>query len=717
MARQTALRRAQLTMSDLQKVLSAFSNVKSTGAGTWKARCPCHDDRKASLCIKMDTATGKVLLHCLAGCNTNDILQAVGLSYGDLQQEKRELQPWERGLIDRYDYIDEDGKYRYSKLRYKSNDEGKVIRYARITGEKCVSGDGNAKHVLFKLPELITAVRSHKTIFYAEGEKDVRTLNRMGFTATTAGSVSDWRLDFAHFFIGAEVVILGDNDQPGRNLVRQIKADLRSAALSVRTVFPSEEEHGDVTDYIEEGHTKEDLLELIGQAEQTYAVWYNGKGCKVNPGLLADTIQKQYCFRTARNPGTDSDILFLYDHGRYKQVSEDETVDIVRRFVPVSCWSQSLFRNVAQLIQYSAGTEDYSKINSCEAVINFRNGLLHTDTWELTPHDSGYFSTIQIHAEYREADAPHWKRFITELCTDEEGNIDVEEVAVMQELSGLIFSPIYGYRLKRAYVLHSPEGNTGKSVYVGVHEHLLGANAFTATDFRKLSSSRWATGTCFGKRLVAVGDQGAGEIKDSSIFKSMTGADAVPAEFKGLQPFSYVFKGVIVLACNQLPYFSDDKGNHLADRLMLLPCRNVIEPEARDHNLIEKLLQERDGILYWSMEGLRRLLANNLRFTPCKASEELMRAYRSSHDTLFDFITTECEITGDKSDYIRRSEFDAAYVQYCQSNGLEPLLKKNIKQRAASLGILCTHLDGYNVYRKIKFADYVKVHDQEPFSI
>lgn len=48
--------------------------------------CPAHDDRTPSLSIRR-TADGRVLLHCFAGCRTDDVLAALGLTWADLFQD------------------------------------------------------------------------------------------------------------------------------------------------------------------------------------------------------------------------------------------------------------------------------------------------------------------------------------------------------------------------------------------------------------------------------------------------------------------------------------------------------------------------------------------------------------------------------------------------------------------------------------------------------
>lgn len=63
-------------------LLSRLDNVRSTGPGKWITRCPAHEDRGPSLSIR-DTGE-RVLIHCFAGCEADDVLSAVGLTWKDI---------------------------------------------------------------------------------------------------------------------------------------------------------------------------------------------------------------------------------------------------------------------------------------------------------------------------------------------------------------------------------------------------------------------------------------------------------------------------------------------------------------------------------------------------------------------------------------------------------------------------------------------------------
>ena len=57
-----------------EAVAKALGGRKAGAA--WMARCPVHDDREPSLSIA-DARDGKVLVHCHAGCNQNDVIAAL----------------------------------------------------------------------------------------------------------------------------------------------------------------------------------------------------------------------------------------------------------------------------------------------------------------------------------------------------------------------------------------------------------------------------------------------------------------------------------------------------------------------------------------------------------------------------------------------------------------------------------------------------------------
>ena len=69
-------------MSSLDELLSRLDKVKRIGNDRYTAICPAHDDRSPSLAIK--DANDRLLLHCFCGCETADVLSAIGLTFSDI---------------------------------------------------------------------------------------------------------------------------------------------------------------------------------------------------------------------------------------------------------------------------------------------------------------------------------------------------------------------------------------------------------------------------------------------------------------------------------------------------------------------------------------------------------------------------------------------------------------------------------------------------------
>lgn len=64
-------------------LLSRLDKVRGRGPNQHSARCPAHDDKGPSLSVK-ELPNGRVLVRCFAGCETEDVLAAVGLTFQDL---------------------------------------------------------------------------------------------------------------------------------------------------------------------------------------------------------------------------------------------------------------------------------------------------------------------------------------------------------------------------------------------------------------------------------------------------------------------------------------------------------------------------------------------------------------------------------------------------------------------------------------------------------
>ena len=241
-------------------LLPQLTGIRPSG-GTWMARCPAHEDGKASLHISRGT-THPVVLKCHAGCDPVDILKAIGLTWETLcspRDERPERGEWTPNgpAVAIYDYTDEAGKLLFQVCR--TADKGFSQRVPDITAKSGFRWrlDG-VRRVLDRLPKVMAAPDAGEVIYIAEGEKDVHALEAAGAVATcNPGGAGKWRPEYAEHFRGAIVRVVADCDSPGRAHARMVAASLEDVAAGVEIIEPIAGK--DAADHLGAGRTLGDF--------------------------------------------------------------------------------------------------------------------------------------------------------------------------------------------------------------------------------------------------------------------------------------------------------------------------------------------------------------------------------------------------------------------------------------------------------------------------
>ena len=176
-----------------------------------------------------------------------------------LEKQGLKPEPVKRVEVAQYNYADENGVLLFQVVRFEPKD----------FRQRCPAGDvwswsvKGIRKVPYRLPDLLAAPDA--TVYIVEGEKDVNRLMALGLLATcNAGGAGKWSAELSEFFRGRRVVILPDNDEPGRKHAAKVSAALSGVGAMVRVIhLPGLSEKGDVSDWLDAGGTVEKLEALL----------------------------------------------------------------------------------------------------------------------------------------------------------------------------------------------------------------------------------------------------------------------------------------------------------------------------------------------------------------------------------------------------------------------------------------------------------------------
>lgn len=153
-------------------------------------------------------------------------------------------------LIDTYTYKDVDGRTVFEKQRYEPKD----FRVRQWKDGHWVNNLEGVKPLLYNLPKVVR----NDIIFIVEGEKDVKNLTRLRYTATSPPfGAGKWDKTFNQYFKDKTVYIIPDNDNVGREHAQKIAQQLLSVTDEVKILdlirgYPDLKEKGDVSDVLVE---------------------------------------------------------------------------------------------------------------------------------------------------------------------------------------------------------------------------------------------------------------------------------------------------------------------------------------------------------------------------------------------------------------------------------------------------------------------------------
>lgn len=710
---------------NFEEIIDKFEiDNKSKRVDRVQAKCPCHNDKNASLTISH--MGDKTYMYCHAGCETGDILESVGLKMSDLYDQPLQQDSKSNGNIEKiYKFFDENGDLAYEKIRFK----GKKFSHRRYENGVEVWGLSEGiytetfpgsnsysmkdrpgakelwfperEHILYNLPNLIEGVKNGQTVYIVEGEKDADNVIKRGLVATTTsigatkGDLGKkWLKSFNKYFKGANVVLVPDNDKPGMAFMDHVAKQLKSVANSIKIIeLPGLELKGDISDWLEAGNDIYDLNNIVektleyvdfkgniiydynwsdvGNAERLIAL--HGKDLKYNVHS-----GKWYVWNGAyweKDNSYKAENLYRKVLRRFQNsipkidLGDDEKTEKAREkakaFVLRSESDGKIKATINQVKMFEG--VNFEDSDSDDFLFNTPNSTIDLKNLKERTHNRNDVITQCAGYSYNpdKTECPNWLKFLDKIFLG-----DKEIIRYIQKAMGYSLT---GTMKENCLFMLWGGGANGKSTFIQVLEAIAGSyainiNGETLMETRggNPDAPRGDLAVLLNKRIAIASELQEGQVFNEPLLKRLTFGEKVRARFMFQEGFDLIPKCKLWIMTNKKPTIKGND-NGIWRRWRLIPFKYSFSDEEKDPDFFEKKLKpELEAIFFWILTGYQMWKEEGLKDTPLEIAEAVTD-YKTDMDQVARFME-DCCVKGEDFS-CTGSELYEEYNNWCINEG------------------------------------------------
>ena len=316
-----------------------------------------------------------------------------------------------------------------------------------------------------------------------------------------------------------------------------------------------------------------------------------------------------------------------------------------------------------------------TKFNRDPMKISFLNGRLDLKTMEFESPSPEHLETIHLHVNWNPNATGETadEFFKTATCGDE----DIEQL--LYEAIGYSFTK--SSSLQKAFLLYGG-GRNGKSTFLDIIKEICGYENCTSVNFKDLGE-KFRVAELYNKLVSLSGDISAQPLKDSDLFKQITGGDEITIERKNQHPFTDTVFATLFFSANKLPRTPDTTYGFYR-KLVIIPFyANLASVSLVDGALFhDKLMEDKEYIAYKAVLAIRNVLTKTHKFTEPKAAEEVMNAYKVENSSVLSWIKANSKAIYD----LKSKKFQDVFSEYdlwCDLNGYKSVRSARFEQEVA----------------------------------
>jgi len=403
----------------------------------------------------------------------------------------------------------------------------------------------------------------------------------------------------------------------------------------------------------------------------------------------ATELVVQYIEKNNYIKSTADDIkseVWFYQEGVYKPNGESKIKEITREILTTLYTPQRVNKIIAKIkADTHIEPDEFFNFNILEE-IPVMNGILNIKTRELndfTPNKI-FFNKLPVYYN-PEATCPNIDIFFKDVLREE------DNTKVLEELFG--YCLYKDHFIEKAFMFVG-DGRNGKGKTISLLKYFLGIENCSGVSLSQLIPNSTSVCELHGKLANLAGDLSNTSLKETGLFKEITGRDLIGAKRKYLRDLFFVNYSKQVFACNELPKVYDSSDGFWERWLLfefpykfvdqkvydLLSDEDKKNCKIKDVNIINKITskEEMSGLLNKALDGLQRLLDNQC-FSYSKSLTEVKDMWVRKSDSFEAFCIDNINEQFDA--YVPKKIIRKMFVNYCKEHNLKGASDVAIKAR------------------------------------
>jgi len=290
-----------------------------------------------------------------------------------------------------------------------------------------------------------------------------------------------------------------------------------------------------------------------------------------------------------------------------------------------------------------------------------KNGILNLRSLELKPATPRFFTPNATDYDFNlnAARPDRWLTFLGQLWPD-----DPESISMLQEWMGYLLTP--DTRQQKILTIIGPR-RSGKGTLARVIRAIVGEGNCCGPTLAGLATN-FGLQPLLGKSVAFISDARMSPKTDQAVVTerllSISGEDAQTVDRKHLLAVTCKLLVRFTILSNELPRLTDSSGA-FAGRMILLRLLGSFYGK-ENTGLTDHLLEEREGILLWAIEGWGRLQERGHFIAP-ESGNELAEQLEELASPVGAFVRQCCVVAPGRRVLV--DGLYAAWVDWCKVNG------------------------------------------------